>query len=487
MIELLVDRLRWPAALVRERAASQIGKLIADGDQGARDALIAWIARQELESLAAIGLLPFLHAVAKEGAKPPATAELASACKARSALSELYLSHLDPTYVSRPELGRHSGSPPSGWQAPDKVPGAPTSRLEASLPGRLLQLAERRFRRSLSRQFDFEMSILGELHGASPARAFRATGTSEDGYHPGWHPLSIEVCLSAYLRTLAWAASNESCPNDLILKEAAFVSPIDLGLWRVRSTVSPDWWPSLEISSDRGEVDKDTVAILQNVESAVELWGAGSNVVLAASGCLSQTSLVQHDLRVRSFFQQPDGPDRPTSQELFECLCSVRASVHQEPSPLWFEGSVTIDTKLQRLADWLIVPCSGSTHPAAFIIWQTWRGLRQIQCPSEALAVSELHALCREDSIDYESGEGLIAQWRDWSRGVSALAVKGLMPASGWVLVAPRAVVERFSETTGMELAWAWEIASHFREDPFRDFVEHRMYGDRGTSRVIRP
>ena len=47
MIEILVDRLRWPDALVRERAASQLGELISEGNHDAREKLIAWISRQE--------------------------------------------------------------------------------------------------------------------------------------------------------------------------------------------------------------------------------------------------------------------------------------------------------------------------------------------------------------------------------------------------------------------------------------------------------
>ena len=472
MIELLVDRLRWPAALVRERAASQLGKLIADGNQDAPDALIAWIAHQELESLAAIGLLPFLYAAASEDARSLAADELVSACKARSVLSELYLSHLDPSHVSCPRLCRHSGWPPVEWQVPDQVSNPPTRPPGAIFRERLQEI-ERCYMRSLTRQFDFEVSVLSEIHGESPMRALRATGSGEV-HHPGWRPLASEVWLSAFLRTLAWAASSESLPKDLAVQEAARASPIDLGLWGVRPTASPEWWPTIVTNGDRGEIDQEMVAILQNVEAAADAWGTGSHFVLAASGCISQTSLAQHDLEVRSFFQRPIGPDRPDSEGLFEYLRSVPASVSQESSPLRFEGVVTIDTTPRRLADWLVVPCSGSTHPDAIIVWQPWRGVRGIQCPSHELAASDIQAVCREDAIDYESGEGLIARWSDWAQGLSAVTVRNLLPASGWVLVAPRAVVDRFSEATGMKLAWAWEITSHFREYSYGDFVEHQ-------------
>ena len=483
MIEVLVDRLRWPAALVRERAASQIGQLIADGDEVARNTLLSWINSQELESLAAIGLLPFLYA-ARKAAKPVTVNELSSACRAASVLSELYLRHFDPAHESSSWLDRHSGPRPRGWKPCERDNSLSRGHLE-SLRDRL-GVVEGEFRKPLTTQFDFELSVLEERHGRSPAQAFWAAGTQDRGYHPFWQPLTSEVRLSAYLRTLTWAASCSMLPDDVILEEATGVSPVDLGLWEVAPTVCPRWWPNLATSS-YGEVDRDTVEIIQNVESVVEAWRTGSDVVLAASGCISQTDLVQHNLEIRSFFQQPDGPERPTSQELFEELRSIQGSVRQDTSPLRFEGAVTLYRDPQRLADWFILPCSGSTLPEAIISWQSWRGVRGIQCPSHLLSEAEIQAVCRRDSIDYEDEEGLIARWSDWSDGLSAVAAKDLLPNSGWALVAPRRVVDRFLEATGMSLAWAWEIASHFREYSYQDFTEHRMYDDRGTSRVVRP
>ena len=485
MIELLVDRLRWPAALVRERAATQLGKLIVEGNQDAPDALIAWIKHQELESLAAIGLLPFLYAATSGDAHPFTADELAAACKARSFLSELYLSHLEPSYVICSGLCRHSGWPPVEWQVPDQLSKLPTRPLGAIFRDRLQEI-ESHLLRSLTRQFDFEVSALSENHGVSPMRALRSTGSAEIS-HPGWRPLVSEVWLSAFLRTLAWAASSESLPRDLALQEAAKASPIDLGLWGVRPTASPEWWPTAVTNGDRGEVDQEVVATLPNIKAAVDAWGTGSHYVLAASGCISQTGLVQHDLEVRSFFQQAVGPDRPKSEDVFKYLCSVPGSVSQESSPLRFEGAVTVDTTPRCLADWLVVPCSGSTLPNALIVWQPWRGVRGIQCPSHELADSDIQAVCREDSVDYESGGRLIARWSDWARGVSAVTVRNLLPASGWVLSAPRAVVDRFSEATGMKLAWSWEMMSHFREYSYGDFSEHKTHGDRGASQVILP
>ena len=121
MIEVLVDRLRWPAALVRERAASQLGQLIAEEYPGVSEALIHWIEAQELESLAAIGLLPFIFAAAKNGQWTIDTDQLVSCITAGSILSELYLNHLDSSHAIQQAIGRHSGSPPDSWQKPKRV------------------------------------------------------------------------------------------------------------------------------------------------------------------------------------------------------------------------------------------------------------------------------------------------------------------------------------------------------------------------------
>ncbi len=485
MIELLVDRLRWPAPLVRERAASQLGDRIATGDDGAVQALLAWIADQELESLAAIGLLPFLHAAGTAGANSLSTNRIASAVRARSALSELYLGHLDPSYESNPSLGRHSGLPPSSWEPPRNA--GTREELIEEMSRELLQRAAPVFRAPLERQFDFELSILGGCHGESPAKAYSAVGRYESGYHPGWRPISAEVRISAYLRALAWAASHTSAPEDWVLGAAARLSPVDLGLWSVRPTSAPGWWPSLEPRGDASEIDAEVATTLRKVNAAVQAWRSDSHAVLAASGCISQTSLTQHDLEVRAFFQRTDGPSRPGSEELFDYLKTVQSPFRQGPSPLRFEGPIVASGGAQEIADWVVVPCSGSTGPLAFVVWQGWRGLRGFQCPSPELVDGEIRAICRQDSVDYECAGELVAQWTDWSGSLSALAVRDLLPASGWVLVAPRAVVDRFTSETGMALAWAWEVTSRFRDYAHGEFMVHRTHGDHGTTKVIRP
>ena len=253
-------------------------------------------------------------------------------------------------------------------------------------------------------------------------------------------------------------------------------------------SLPPDWWPALvDTDFNDSEIELGTAVVLDRVQDSVTAWGEGPYVVLAASGCLSQTNLRSYDLEVRAFFQRPEGPDRPTSQELIEELSSVNESFVRQTSPIRFGGSVDGHTVARSLGDWIVLPCSGPVNPTATIVWQSWRGMRGIQCPSTALSDNAIMAVCCTNSVNYEDQDGLIARWSDWSKGMSALAINGLQPASGWVLVAPRTVVERVSRDKGLNLAWAWQITNRFREHSFGDFLDYQMYGDRGASLVVRP
>ena len=486
MIDLLVDRLRWPAALVRERAAAQIALLIAEGRQDVSDALLAWIGRQELESRAGAGILPFLRAQELTNVQPVDTQELAETCRARSVLSDLFMSHYDPSYGDATTSARHLGLPPAGWHPPDENRETTARGLEQDLV-RMLRSTDNHFHSSLTRQFEFECAKLRELHGDSPTRASRLAGTRQEGFHPAWYTRSDEIAASAYLRTLASVESIHGIPGKQIPHLAALLSPVDMGLWQVKSAAKPEWWPNLETEPVPTSIDAQIAAAIQKTNDAANAWGSGTNVVIAASGCIFQSGLSQHDLEVRSFFQQANGPLRPSTEEILDVVRRSRAWVNQQASPLRFEGSVSVDNRFAQIGDWLIFSCSGTAHPVALMSWQAWRGIREIQCPSDALSDQQIHAVCRQYSVDYESAEGLIARWSDWSDGLSATSIMGLPPATGWVLTAPRNVLERCSQMFGMRLGWAWEVRSHFRDGKHDEFQDYRSLGERGTSALVIP
>jgi hypothetical protein len=62
--DILLSRLKWPSPLVRERAATEIARLLCDTSirEPVFTKLIEWIQQQTLETLVAIGILPIIKA-----------------------------------------------------------------------------------------------------------------------------------------------------------------------------------------------------------------------------------------------------------------------------------------------------------------------------------------------------------------------------------------------------------------------------------------
>ena len=216
--------------MVRERAASQLGKLILDDYPGVRSSILDWMRNQQLESLAAIGFLPFIHAASNGRDGTEFVGELETACQANSILSELYLNHLDPSREIRPATGRHSETPPSDWEKQVEYSGTALLNVEKQCRWSLGKI-EGIVGVTLARTFDHEVEVLRDRHGDTARDAYRLHGRRQRRF-PSWladgsprNPFA-----SAFLRALAWAASNTFIPDEVLMHEAAYVSRIDLGL-----------------------------------------------------------------------------------------------------------------------------------------------------------------------------------------------------------------------------------------------------------------
>lgn len=476
MIEILVDRLRWPAAMVRERAASQLGKLILDDYPGVRSSILGWIRNQQLESLAAIGFLPFIHAASNGRDAAEFVGELETACQARSILSELYLNYLDPSYEIRPATGRHSETPPSDWEKQVEYSGTTLLNVEEQCRWSLGNI-ERFFGVKLVRTFDHEVEVLRDRHGDTAMDAYRLHGRRQNGFHPGWQTIAHEIRASAFLRTLAWAASNTFFPDEILMREAASISRIDIGLWNVRTSEKPVWWPDVQTGCKSNETEIDTSELIRDVEAAISTLVDNSHVLLAAGGSIGGDNSQRHNLEIRAFSGPPRDSIYQTNRQIFERLAMVTASVSQTESPISFGGLTKLDAQMLGIDSSFIVPMSGKTRSVVPNIWQAWRDIRGIQCPTHLLTDGDLSAVCGDDSINFIGRAGFVAQWSDWTSGVSSLFESGPMPANGWILVAHADIVNTLIEESRGRMTWAWQLKSHVNRGLSREFTETEAYG----------
>src|SRR6516225_10166622 len=96
----LLSQLTWPVIRVRERACVELGALLRHPQLGnaTHSALLQWIAAQRLESLAALGLFPFLRAQMEDSAYTAPLADVLKSLHAASPLAWLLLNELDASH-----------------------------------------------------------------------------------------------------------------------------------------------------------------------------------------------------------------------------------------------------------------------------------------------------------------------------------------------------------------------------------------------------
>src|SRR5579859_6623347 len=117
----LLSRLTWPSILVRERACIGLANLLLHRQLGdiACTTLLDWIARQRLESVAAIGILPFLRAQIQDSAYRAPFTTLMQAVHAPSILTWLLLNELDSAQnLPLADVCKHNETAPKDFSPP---------------------------------------------------------------------------------------------------------------------------------------------------------------------------------------------------------------------------------------------------------------------------------------------------------------------------------------------------------------------------------
>src|SRR5687768_9506390 len=75
-LRLLFNQLTWPSALVRERAATAIARLLLAGFNHVEAYVLQWLREQPLESVSVNGLLALIRVRIEGGSVPPRDALL---------------------------------------------------------------------------------------------------------------------------------------------------------------------------------------------------------------------------------------------------------------------------------------------------------------------------------------------------------------------------------------------------------------------------
>lgn len=490
-LSFLFSRLTWPSGMVRERACVAIADLLIDSRwrEIVQRHLTHWMKAQMLESIAAIALLVLLRAKIQDSSfVSPSAEELLSALHRPSILSWMLMNELVPSNLPPPKWTTlNSGSAPKGFE-PDPFF---TKYSRSFLPPIYTDSAEEieaHERISFVKQWSFEWHRILESIGKSPSTDPVDFWGREDSEHYVAIDFELsEVYRSAYLRALAWAVMvgvlSEKSARFLAIKTC----PIDLGLWRLRPTSRPVWWPKAD--QPKGRIDTVPVQIWRQVQALWEKRGVrGDEWIIAEASGRAHEGTTMYDLEIFGLFQICRGPLAPILEEVTKWY---RREIYVEYAPcgLRFEGvirAIPPDSISQSFGDWRLVPAVCRVTPWTTPRWQFWRVYRHTWLPSPFLGSNSLTFQCSGDALIVRDAKEVIAKWTDWTNGLREKVTANLPPSTGQYLVVHRQRIETFAEETNSVFCWICRLTGFHREydyEPYKYFVDHRQYG--ATSIII--
>jgi hypothetical protein len=490
-LEALFTRLAWPSLMVRERTCCAIAQAL-DTDRGEemKEGLLQWIRKQQLESLAAVGVLAAAKGKLLGAGFAPAPAEITDALQVPSLLSSLILeAAFDYSDATKIDARWASGQAPKDFRLPEEF----NKHFRTCLP-RIYE----EYRQDLddvlggtgfSTQWAFEWTRLRERSGLSVSwGTYSFVGRREDKHLAGADFPGTEIYTSSFLRALAWCVIEEKVNKNEATALAAKTCPVDLTLWQVPvNTESPAGWPRLEQSS--GTIDTQTGAAVSAAERIAKGFSnnASEDVVLFANGPMQGTGGLTW-LKLVAFLQRTTDPERPDGESVLQAFSKLPAKVVSERHPLMVEGPLPLgkqDQLILNVADWELLPLAIPCCPLVPPRWQHWRGMHMIHLPNCNLGHGALSLTSGPDSLVIHDANTPMGWWSDWADKLEERHTANLPPRAGQILVARSEAVLALADAGRASLCWAWEVTIYSRASAYREYESHRISGLAGGSSII--
>jgi hypothetical protein len=499
-LDLLLERLRWPSALVRERACAGIAGILLDPRIGGlvRQRLAEWATSQEPESLQALALVAWSRAsqatASAAGLEGSGPAGLRRSVVAQL-ITETLPSAIAPSFDDRPA---HSGEPPAEFEPPRFFSEHARHFLPPLFQHRARR-AEQLGTRGLIRQWAYEWQRLREAVGVPLSTSALDDWFRSSAYQDPCRaadPAMSEVFRSAYLRAIAWAVDRRLLPPEGARFLAGETCPVDLELWKARPERRPGWWPWIEARG--GAVDTVTAEVLSRVAelhkaatAGESLWGDGW-MPAQASGRVSAGEAV-YDLEFVAFLQECSGPTIPPAREIVRLLHEdflFPEGIARKDHELAFRGTlghIHPEQATAEVGNWRVLPLCGNTWAPYAVRWQWWRLHRPVWLPLAFGEGTPARFSAEADELVVRSGAEVIGRWRDWTDGVEEALAQDLSPPAGASLLVQREQVCRMERQLGMRLAWAVRITCFERRGMDEKYAAHRIDEIVGATTIVLP
>ena len=246
ILEMLIERLRWPVKMVRWKAAKAIRALILN--EGTREAttktLLAWIAARQLESEVVSGLSVLV--VSPREVRPP-IGDIEVSINAPSMAGDFLLNEMYGMSTNK-WRSAHSRSAPDGFAADGYFHEFSAAHVPPVLK-RELKYLEERTKLPFLRQWGFEWTALRERLRVGYTHYptyFGDFSLQHEGIFGQFIQRQGELYRSAYQRTLACAVDEWNVPFRAVAPFSAYGLPVLPGLFEVEPAPRPAWLPSMD-------------------------------------------------------------------------------------------------------------------------------------------------------------------------------------------------------------------------------------------------
>jgi len=479
---LLFSRLKWPPGIIRERACTVIAELMAfsPNSKGISAAFLEWMDIQNLESMAATGLLiPIRAKFMNPKVALPNERELCNAIRFPSILSGMLMSEIFPdAYEKSNGKTLHSGPAPASF-TPDTFF---EKHVENYLPPAYLYNAkwiEREFNTPFIKQWSFEWNKIVERTGQKLLTGpLNFMGNRSEEHYVAIDFTLSEVYRSAYLRAIAWAIDSSSLPLDFGEYLVIQTSPIDLELWELKLSASPEWWPKAK--EPAGQIETAPEEIWKQIRKLWEAQAGEEWKILQATGRIDAGASV-YELQVHSIFQKYRDLSMPDLKELLDWM--QRNTIHHDQRGMRFEGSIepiSPNSVAKGFSGWDVVPADMRICPSTISRWQYYRLYREIWFPSPFLGRPPYSFRCEKNAIEIFDDYGVLAKWSDWVDGLKEKIEANLLPSCGNFLLLRKEVIQEFEEQAKAKFCWVCRLTCFkkkgFRE-PYEEIADFRHFG----------
>lgn len=391
-IDILLTRLLWPVPRVRLEAARALAALIKSGDQNAADRLLTWISRRKFESEAIIGL-NIIEAF--DLAAHFTFAEVRNSVKAASHLSDWLMKEnftqakgLFPfRYKYAPEMKASlSETVRSSFSAFNGVPRMFHSRLS--------HLEEMSGISFLARwQHEWEWLQAGELRNQGDPSYFFHGNRENNGQ---FDFADRETYVSAYLRTLAFAALKWGLPHEMAEQHSRAALTLNRGLAGVEPIERPKWSDGILPG------DRDLKEVASTIWSAASSSDDLGHLIAALRAVeVTETGFVVFEFDIVVGSATAFASHKEPSDEKWSFLADTaryeggfysRANADNDAKPRMFCGTALTFEVGRQLVD--LVP--------------------HVHLPTPHVKHPDLTVVCRQDGVEMQADRLPIAHWEHW-------------------------------------------------------------------------